>query len=471
MNKVIKLLLKCALVSLPIWGLSIYLATATKQYSNEEVAYLTWNREQTSKKQDKYYSVIAIGDSACNACYMPEVMSDSMINLSVLGISPVEGYYILEDYLYNNEAPTDVFMTYNDTHFHYMELFWDEVVASHRFDLVTNFKIIKDAGSEVTEGRGTVGSIADLVAYETYFPSKYMASFMNSWEEDRASINESAYSKISLHKGRYTCVGNEEFITGRFRDYDGFYAKDIYVDYLDKAIKLCQDRGINVHLIKAPLPDNSNMSEEYINQINDFYGSFVDRYDNVTYDWPVQMYSGADFWDEVHLNNDGAYKFSCLIRNHFPEVFGDIDYTASMMDAIDDTIAMEIEAEDIFGYTKDRDYTLLLYDGRDCIDDCRGSLASVNNMKIYPMDDQGLPDNYESLMYYCYSDAAHVPDIEVTANDMGAYVSVDGGEQSMWQFHERAGIVAVVIDNVNKRIVTVKNIEYLGAEGFARYIF
>lgn len=471
MNKVIKLVLKCAAVSAPLWGLSVYFATQQDKYSNEEVAYLTWNKEVTTEKQDKYYSVVAIGDSACNACYMPEVMSDSMINLSVLGISTVEGYYILDEYLQNNEAPKDVFITYNDTHFHYMEMFWDEVVASHRFGLGTNLKIIKDAGNEVTEGRGYVGSIADAIAYQLYFPSKYMASFQKSFEEDRPAINAAAREKISLHNGRYTCIGNEEFITGVYRPYDGFYAKDVYANYLQKTIDLCQQKGINVHIVKAPLPDNSLMSEEYVNQINSFYQSYVDNNENVTYSWPEAMYSGADFQDEVHLNNDGSYRFSNTIRGMFADVFGPIEYTDEQMLAIDDMIAMEIEAEDLFYYAKDRDYTFLLYDGRDCIEDCSTLLATPNNMKITTMDDQNLPSNYEALMYYCKDDKADSPSIKVEPNGNGVYVSVNGQEPWMMDFNERAGIVAVIIDNQNKKIVAIKNIEYLGAEGFARYIF
>ncbi len=471
MKNVLKLTIKCILVSAPIWALSIYLAVAKQHYSNEEVAYLTWNREFTQKHQDKHYDVVCIGDSACNAAYMPEVMSDSTINLSVLGVSPVEGYYILEEYLENNDAPKDIIITYHDTHFHYMELFWDEIVASHRFDFRTNLKIIKDAKEEVTANRGYVGALADLVAYQFYFPSKYITAVEKSFEEDRDAINAAARKKISLHNGRYTCVGNEEFITGQFRPYDGFYAKDLYANYLQKAIDLCCQKGINVHIVKPPLPDNSQMSEEYVNQINEFYQGFVDNNSNVTYAWPVAMYTGADFQDEVHLNNDGAYRFSTDIRNKYYDAFGDMTYSAAQMHSIDDTIAMEIEAEDIFSFAKDRDYTMVLYDGRDCIEDCKTLLASPNDMEITPIEDQELPDNYVAKMYYCKSDKAKCPEIQVKPSSSGAYVSVDDGEPWNMEFNERAGIVAVVIDNVNKEIIAIKNIEYLGAEGFARYIF
>lgn len=466
-SDVAKLIFKCALVTCPLWILSIYLNVARDSYSNEEVAYLQWNKKFTNTHQDKYYKAVAIGDSACNASYMPEAISDSMINISVVGISPIDGYYILEEYLANNENPTDVFITYNDNHFRYTDLYWDEIVASHRFNITTNFRIIRNAKQEVTEGRGTVGALADLAAYESYFPGKYMASLQNSFSEDRANINAAARQKISTHNGRYIGVGNDEFITGVYRDYDGFYPEQIYTEYFEKTIKLCSEQGIAVHIVKAPLPDNSIMSDEYVSQINDYFNSFVDLYDGVTFNWDEITYSGADFADEIHLNNDGAYKFSNYIKWAFSDVFNsdaDDELSADRMKAFDDTINMEIEAEDIFAYAKDKDYTFVLYDGRDCIEDCQSLLATPNNMTITSLSGQ-------DRLYLCKSDKATTQDISITPATNGVYVSINNEEPWLMTFNERAGIVALVIDNTNKQIVTIKNIEYLGANGFARYIF
>ncbi|SEK45179.1 hypothetical protein SAMN02910377_00919 [Pseudobutyrivibrio ruminis] len=466
-SDVAKLIFKCALVTCPLWMLSVYLDVAKDSYSNEEVAYLQWNKAFTNTHQDKYYKTVAIGDSACNASYMPEAISDSMINISVVGISPIEGYYILEEYLANNDNPTDVFITYNDNHFRYTDLYWDEIVASHRFDLPTNMQIIENAKQEVAEDKGAVGAFADLVAYESYFPSKYMTSLQNSFTEDRATINASARQKISIHDGRYIGVGNDEFITGVFRDYDGFYPEQIYTEYLEKAVKLCTDQDIAVHIVKAPLPDNSVMSDEYVSQINDYFNSFVDLYDGVTFNWDEITYSGADFADEIHLNNDGAYKFSSYIKDTFADVFdedAENQYTSAQMQAFDDTISMEIEAEDIFGYAKDKDYTFVLFDGRDCIEDCQSLLATPNNMTITSLSGQ-------DRLYLCQSDKATAQDISITPATNGVYVSINNEEPWLMTFNERAGIVALVIDNTNKQIVTIKNIEYLGANGFARYIF
>ena len=112
MKDLVKLIGKCVLVSLPIWCLSLYLRHEQMQYMIPEEACLKWNESITSSMQDKYYKAIVIGDSTGNAAFMPEAVSDSMINLSILGTGPIEGYYVLKEYLENNEAPEACFVCF-----------------------------------------------------------------------------------------------------------------------------------------------------------------------------------------------------------------------------------------------------------------------------------------------------------------------------------------------------------------------
>ena len=83
MKKLVKLLLKCILVSAPMWGMMIFLWQGREYYSNEDFGYTWWNQEFTQTTHQKYYKYLVLGDSSCNAAYMPEVISDSMVNLSI----------------------------------------------------------------------------------------------------------------------------------------------------------------------------------------------------------------------------------------------------------------------------------------------------------------------------------------------------------------------------------------------------
>ena len=457
--KISKLILKCTLVAAPIWGLSLYLATNQMHYWNQEMACLDWNKSITQNHQDKYYKTIVIGDSASNSAYMPEVISDDMLNLSVLGISTVEGYYILDEYLQNNEAPEDVFLSFSDTHFTYMSLFWDEIMAGHRFSISEDLDIIKNAGYEVTEDIGVVGAYADFAAYSLYWPSKYMTQLTNAIGEDRLTANEEAVQQAVLHDGRYAYIGNQEFVTAQAKEYAYFGVEDVYEGYFDKMIQLCQKKEINVHIVKVPVPDNAIMTNEYVQAVNDFYQSFVEKYDNVSYNWDILTCPCRYFADETHLNNDGAYAFSAYIKEIFPEVFTSDTYSSEQMLAIDDTIDMETGTLDLFNLVGTRDYTVLVQ----CDPAQAKSLESnITNygMLLNPMDE-------ENGLYQAIN--VNVMECNYSLDCAEGYIDVYGQQLESYRWETDDLIDILVIDNTNNKIVTTKKVWYKEGNGISFY--
>ncbi|WP_155952419.1 hypothetical protein [Pseudobutyrivibrio sp. LB2011] len=480
-NKVIKLIIKCGLVLAPIWGLSMFLCFGKMYYSNEDFAYTFWNKQFTETKQDKYYKVVVIGDSSCNSAYMPEVISDSMINLSIGGSSTVEGYYVLKDYLEHNDAPTDVFLSYHDSHFRYTEAYWDKIVPAHRFSLLDNIELISNATEDDTGLFYHNGAYADLIATEVYFPSKYIVGLTNyltqdTLPEDTQQIrgyetNIAAMEKVELHRGRYTTLGNQVFVTSQARPYTQFSAGSLYESYFDKTIALCQKNGIAVHIVKPPLPDNSQLSDEYIEEVKQFYNKYVEKYDNVDFDWGQHIFTIEDFADEIHLNNDGALKFSEYIKENYKEIFDDADtYTPRQMLAIDDSIQMENMTADIFKFVGDRDYTILLYDNEGCIDKFEETFIDGTDFKITQANDLGLTDN-AGKVYYCNTAGTEVDEIEIKDDDERLIISMPGQSDSSWSVSDEYAISIMVIDNVNQKVVCIKNVTYNDEAGFSEYVY
>ena len=481
-NSVIKLIIKCGLVSAPFWGLSLFLCFGKMYYSNEDFAYTFWNKQFTETKQDEYYKAVVIGDSSCNSAYMPEVISDSMVNLSVGGSSTVEGYYVLKDYLEHNDAPTDVFLSYHDSHFKYTEAYWDKIVPSHRFSFRDNLEIITNARDDDTGLFYHSGAYADLIATELYFPSEYIVSFTN-WLKHSSGIdsediqsnrgyetNISAMEKIERHRGRYTTVGNAVFVTSQYRQYTEFPVKPLYESYFDRTIALCEQYGIEVHIVKPPLPDNTQMSDEYVQAVYDFYDKYVEKYDNVTFNWDEQIYGADYFADEIHLNNDGALRFSQYIKTEFADVFDDeTTYTARQMLGIDDSLEMENMTADIFDFVGDRDYTILIYDNMDCIDEFTDEYLQGTDYSLTEADDLGLTYN-AGKVYYCNTDAAS-DFISVKDDNERLVVSIPGEEDSSWRADGDFGVSIMLIDDVNEKVVGIKNVDYSEEYGFSEYVY
>ncbi len=479
-NKVIKLIIKCGLVSAPIWGLSLYLCFGKMYYSNEDFAYTFWNKQFTETHQDKYYKVVVIGDSSCNSAYMPEVISDSMVNLSVGGSSTVEGYYVLKDYLEHNDAPTDVFLSYHDSHFKYTEAYWDKIVPAHRFSLADNIDILNNSRNDDSGLFYYNGAYADLLATEAYFPSKYIVSFtnfltQNSTDDDMQArgyeTNMAALDKIELHRGRYTTIGNATFVTSQGRPYTEFPVKPLYEQYFDKTIQLCVDNNISVHIVKPPLPDNSMMSDEYIEAVKVFYKKYVDKYDNVTFSWSQHIFTTEDFADEIHLNNDGALKFSENIKKEYHDIFDDADtYSPRQMLAVDDSIQMENMTRDIFRFAGDRDYTILVYDNKNCIDEFKKTFIDETDFDLVQANDMGLTTN-AGKVYYCNTDGVEVDTIDIKDDDKRLIVSMPGQSDSSWDVAPEYGISMMVIDNTNKKVVAIKNVTYDEKSGFSEFVY
>lgn len=472
MKKIVKLLLKCILVSAPMWGMMIFLWQEREYYSNEDFGYTWWNQEFTQTTHQKYYRYLVLGDSSCNAAYMPEVISDSMVNLSIGGASTVEEYYVLEDYLANNEAPTDVFLSYHDSHFKYTEAYWDKIVPSHRFNMLQNLEILYNVAKYKDDSFSREGMLAEYLAAEFYFPSKYITALNNSIGENRFAKLELAYDKIELHGGRYTTLGKTEFETVQDRVYSEMPVKPLYNYYFTKTIELCVENNIAVHIVKPPLPDNTEMTAEYVEQVFYYYKYFVDSYPNVTFSWNTKIMDRKLFADEIHMNNDGALAFSTILKNEFKDIFPETRYTADMMLAVDDSIQQENIAGYLMHFIGDRDYTVLMYDGGNCVRQFRKQFTAPVGLRSYSMKeiDENAP-NADNLYVLLAPDNEA---IDFTIEDDGTSLVVKNDKlgDNRWALPNTTCISLFIIDNVNEQLVGIKNIQYNTTDKtFSNYVF
>ncbi len=471
MKRFFKIIIKCILVTVPIWGMSLFLCLGKEYYSNEDFGYTWWNQELTQNHQEKHYKCVILGDSSCNSAYMPEVISDSIVNLSIGGCSTVEEYYVLEDYLANNKAPTDVFLSFHDSHFKYTEAYWDKIVPAHRFNLRQNLEIIYNSMRFDDESFKKKGAIAEYLAAECYFPSKYITSLQNSIGENRFQKLEMAYDKIELHGGRYTTLGKTEFVTAQDRVYSEMLVKPMYDYYFTKTIDLCTANNINVHIVKPPVPDNSVMTLDYQKQVIQYYNSFAERYDNVTFNWDIPIYDRALFADEIHLNNDGALAFSEYIKTQFKDIFSETRYTSDMMAAVNDSIQQENILEYLMRFVGDRDYTVLIYDNKDVIEQFRNLVTTPNELEVARISDTKLPEEQYNKMYVGSNFDNQQKEFEIREDNGSFLVSAPNAEENRWIIPDRAAISLCIIDNVNDEVVAIKNVEYSSNNTFVNYTF
>ena len=181
MKNVGKLLLKCIVALVPLWVICIFIAKSPLSYLSADSVGAYWNREFTKTKQDKYYDVVILGDSMAATSFMPELLSDSTANLALSGSSPIEGYYTLKDYLANNDAPTDVFVSYMDYHLAHNDFTFITCNQVHKFGIGEYseiYKTIKDTGVSEFENVPMDEYWDKAIASSFYLPSEYIASII-----------------------------------------------------------------------------------------------------------------------------------------------------------------------------------------------------------------------------------------------------------------------------------------------------
>ena len=424
MKNIVRLAIKCICVMLPMLAVYAYTWLNPLGYMDEESPHYLWNKEKVNTEETRYYDTIILGDSMANAAYMPEILSDTTINLSLGGMTPVENYYVLQDWLTTHTAPKVCYMSFQDAHMIMEDCFWTRTMYTHRFRKEQNQEILRTAEIFREPTILTDSYKEDFISYELFLPNKYIASIMNSGFNLRYEKNLETQRIDELHRGRYVARGADEFEGGKRVKLDEFYANPLFEDYYRRLIAMCVENGIQVRIVKLPHPENVGFTEEYIAQFNEFYENLKSEYPEITVDW-ITTYDSKCFVDANHLNTYGAFKLSSEIRELYPEDFGTEPLSKEQAEAVNDSIVSVKRGEQLIDWIYGRDYTMLLNDG----------------LKIYSIS--GLNDRPGER--------------EALELDNGLKVWQEPSEIWKWEDHVLGDFSVVVIDNYNQKEVCQKS--------------
>ena len=111
-----KLISKILAIILPVvLVMQIFCAAFPMSYMDVEYAMYKQQKDYISKNHDTN-RVLILGDSRAKASFMPDVLGEDVYNISLGGISPVESYYMLKEYLENHDAPEYLILAYAPMH-------------------------------------------------------------------------------------------------------------------------------------------------------------------------------------------------------------------------------------------------------------------------------------------------------------------------------------------------------------------
>lgn len=454
MKQLIKLSIKCILVLIPLWLAIFYAWHNPLAYLSTDSVPLYWNVQASNTSHDKYYGVLVLGDSTAAASFMPEMMSDDTLNLALPGSSALEGYYTLEDYLSHNEAPTDIFVSYMDYHLEQDSTTWDVSNHVHKFTHQQNKEIYEALNTfDITESDNI--PIDDywrtVLAYELYLPSQYINSITNALADSRIEENTKSYEKQTMRNGRMCVMTNAVADEEEWVAYTDFAITPFQDYYYKKIIELCEENDISLHIIKLPLTFKMAFTDEYVQQVNDYYDDIMDDHDNVEFVWYENSYYTEWYWDIYHMNQHGSMRFGLQLQEDYPKLFSG-ECSAAQLLMIDDDIDIENIPAELFWWIDGKDYTVLMYYG----------MGADNSMEdIYPAylqhGVQYLQNTFVQNVYCVTGDGDGFSDISLNADNDVILVTLPDQSVYTWENYDVDGISFLVIDNANSLVATQKS--------------
>lgn len=460
MKRVAKLAMKCVLVMLPAIALCIYFRTNQLRYIDDEGPYYIWNKEVSNTAQDKDYSVIVLGDSTSNAAYIPEYLSDDTINLSLGGMSPVENYYTLKDWLANHAAPKVCYISFYDGCLKTSELFWTRACYSHRYSLKDTAEIIKTAIAYNEQTIVNEHPWLSLISYALYLPNKYITPFLNAGFNQRYETNLAAKEFVDRHRGRYITVGTGEYFTTGNEYYVPFAVNPMFDHYYRKIIELCYQNQIEVHIVKLPLPDSAVFEEGYAEAFHAYYDGLCQEFPGLTVDW-FPLYTKDYFADDRHMNSHGALRFSAELKALYPDDFVNDTLSAERIVAINESLCYENRLPEIMQWIKNKNYTVIISDGNGQFAEYyEADPVLARSETRLTLHKTHIDQMEEWPVYYISGMDIQQPYFSLEKSETGLTIRMDNGVMLPWDIPFDGGARLVVIDNYDGWIVCTKELQF-----------
>ena len=291
----------------------------------------------------------------------------------------------------------------------------------------------------------------DFLSYEMYLPNKYVTALGNAGFDQRLKGNQSIYNSNYLYGGRYigrTVEVGELLPT----EYSEFRVKPMFDKYYKDLIRMCIDRGCEVHIVKPPLPETTTFTENYVRQYEEYYDELQKLFPMITVEWWREGYDAACFADNSHMNMSGAFRFGQEIKDAYPQVF-DEGCPQERMKAINATIESEKILDEMLKWGTLPPYALVVYDAEGDFDEIYGESYWKDRLEI---KQHILTDESDSAIYAIGSAEGSDWFEEIYLKD-GAYeICLGENVKYEWSPCRTSGISVLVVTENGETVVTEK---------------
>lgn len=304
-------------------ALSAYLLTMwlvhTQKMAILERDYPMWlNAKQMAEASSTTRDdLLVIGDSRAKAGYIPSLADRKSLNLALTGQSPIEGYYLLLDYLKGHPAPTNLLVSYAPYHICLVDVFW-EMTVKYGFLAYGEYQDVWEMSRLMADK--TLGE-RNLRWQYFFLPNKYWGSVRHALKERRWRTNEETYRTLLDSNGHFyygkksgSLDLNEEAELGRF------VPSRLLDLYLNMLIDLAQSRGIQVFWYTMPFNNESckKLPDSFMRDY-DAYLSTLESKKGIKVIEKITCLPNTLFGDKSHLYLGARANTLAILKRVFDE--------------------------------------------------------------------------------------------------------------------------------------------------------
>jgi len=296
----------------------IYFAINQKNiYMNRE--FPMWQYVKAVMKGDSSdYNLIILGDSRSKAGLKPDHIDDEFfksVNLSVGGGTPIEGFYILKNYISKNIIPKYLVISFSPNHLSHIDSFWDRTVKFN-FLSYKNLNEVVDFSRKNEGCDGLIGCEKKIYKYFLY-PQKYFKEVYFGLSKRNWLINQETFDYAVSTRG-HAIFGTSKFSDGKNVESNINYKFEptfTINHYFIETIKLAKENNMQIFYYTMPFNKSSFQKTSNLNKLlyDNYLSSICLKYQikclNKLYFLP-----NTAFGDPHHLYN-GTKQVSFDLRN------------------------------------------------------------------------------------------------------------------------------------------------------------
>lgn len=264
---------------------------------------------------------LILGDSRAKAGIMPRRLGEGVYNLSLSGVSGVELYYALENYLKHAPAPDSVVIAVGPYHFTMNNSFWKRTMYFHYLSPGEAMELFREADGMAGETFLGEGYRYEYLSYLLYLPNVYGNALAKN-DAGRGAANEAIYRQLEADRGYYF-YGQSPELGPIPEEVEGFEADPLIRLYTDKLLELCHANGITVYLETLPVAESAfdRVPQSYLAGYQAHLEALAADHPEIHLGQGLRGYPDALYGEASHLNREGAEAYTEELMAAYPAVF------------------------------------------------------------------------------------------------------------------------------------------------------